>query len=196
VEAVDEVPCSGGVIYDTSVQLSISGIAVQTPDTGKHFLIKSNIIELRTGNTTVPPLDSSRLQVRLAWPDPPAPDPTVLRNNLSLQVARPVGNSTVPLASGTKTFSILTSNTATPPANNGYSTYIGDYVFRISATSLIQSGADMPYRFVVRFPDGVTQIFEGVLNGLTVGGTPEEVLKVTKSVDGVTGKVTYTVTDL
>lgn len=195
VEAIDEVACAGGLIFDTTVRLSVTGISVQTPDPGKHFLMKSNVIELRTGNTPVPPIDNSRLSVRLAWPDA-----SNTRNNLRLDVVRPVGTSVVPLGVSpvsalSKTFSILTSTPPVALGTNQFSSQVGEYFFRVSATRLTQTPMDLRYRFVARYPDGKTEIFEGVLEGLTTSSAAETLLKVTKSVDPDNGKAIFVVTD-
>jgi len=190
-EADDEVPCSGGVLYDTSVNLSITGIALQTPDPGKHFLMKSNVIQIRTGNTAVPPSDNSRLSVRFAWPDPAS-----TLNNIRLTVTRPVGTSTPTLVAseGGRTFSIL-SSLVSPALNSAtnFSSQTGEYLFKINAVGLVSSPVNLPYRFIVRFPDGKSQLFEGVYNDLTTSSPQKTVLKVTKNVDLATSKVTYVV---
>lgn len=193
-EADDEVPCAGGLVYDATVDMKITAIHLNKVEPGKHYLMTSNVIQLRTGDTPVPPVDNTRLSVRFAWPQPGSS-----LNNLRLTVVRPTGSTpgthTPTLESiGARTYSILTT-TGIVPNNNNFSAIAGEYLFKISAPALITSPVDMPYRFIVRFPDGTSKLFEGVYSNLTTTSPQLTVLKVTKIVDPVTFAVSYTVTD-
>lgn len=193
-EADDDVPCAGGLLFDSTVDMRITAINLNTVEIGKHYLMTSNNIVLRTGDTPVPALDNTRLSVRLAWPKPASS-----LNNIRLTVTRPAGSTpathTPTLESiGTRTYSIL-STLGTVPNNNAFSGAEGEYIFRINAQALVTSPVDLPYRFIVRFPDGTTKIFEGVYPAMTTASPPLAVLKATKVVDPGSGAVSYIVTD-
>jgi len=192
-EATDEIPCAGGPLYDTTVDLSITGIALKTVESGKHYLIKSNVITLQTGNTSVPASDNSRLSVRFVWPEPGSQ-----RNNIRLTVTRPAGlaNSTVPLDASTRTrnYGILTT-VALANNLNTYSSHSGEYLFKINAERLINTPVDLPYRFVIRFPDGASRLIEGVYENLTTASPQKTILKVVKTVNPANNLATYIVTE-
>jgi hypothetical protein len=97
--ATGEIPAAGGAIFNTTMELFLSGIALKRTEPGKHYLMKSNVISINTGSTSVPTDDNSRLQIRFAWYNP-----STTRNNLKVFVDRPNGSayqSAVNSASGT-----------------------------------------------------------------------------------------------
>src|SRR6476620_3486470 len=83
-----EIPAAGGAIFNTEMELFLSGIALKTVEPGKHYLLDSNRITLYTGNTTVPTDDINRLQIKFSWYNPSA-----TRNNLRVFVDRPNANT-------------------------------------------------------------------------------------------------------
>lgn len=181
--AIGEVNCAGGELYNSTVDMYISALNLQTAELGKHYLINSNTIVLDTGNTTVPGSDDTRLQVKFAWPDPDG-----VANNLRLTVVKPNNTTTIPsLAAGARQYNI----TNVLGANGA----LGDYYFKIRATALTTSPIDMPYRFILRFPNGSSKLFQGVFEDLTTASSERTVLKVTKSTDPVTNQSVYVVTD-
>lgn len=97
--ATGEIPAAGGAIFNTTMKLFLSGIALKRTEPGKHYLLKSNVVTINTGSTTVPSDDNTRLQIRFAWYNP-ATD----RNNFRVFVDRPNAatyTSPVNSASGT-----------------------------------------------------------------------------------------------
>ena len=189
-EATDEIPCAGGLLYDTTVNLSMTGIALKTVESGKHYLIKSNVITLQTGDTSVPPSDNSRLSVRFTWPEPASS-----LNNIRLTIVRPDNvNNTPILDAGVRDYAILTTVTNVN-ALNKYSSQPGEYIFKINAVRLIDSPVNLPYRFVVRFPDGTSRLIQGVYENLTTTSPQKIVLKAVKTVNPATNIATFVVTE-
>lgn len=189
-EAIDDIPCAGGILYDTTVDLSMTAIALKTVEPGKHYLMKSNVITLDTGDTVVPASDVSRLSIRFAWPQPSSS-----LNNIRLTIVRPNNTTSIPtLASGSRTYGILTSTAVLNAA--GYSSQVGEYLFNINAVGLVSSPVDLPYRFIVKFPDGSSKLIQGVYPALTTASPPKTVLKAVKTVNPGTGAVSFTVTEV
>jgi len=189
-EAIDEIPCAGGILYSTTVDLSMTAIALKTVELGKHYLIKSNVITLQTGDTTVPPSDFTRLSIKFAWPQPSSS-----LNNIRLTIVRPNNTTSIPtLSGGSRTFAILTSAAALNAPT--YSSQAGEYLFNISAVGLVNSPVDMPYRFLIRFPNGSSKLIQGVYPALTTASPPKTVLKAVKTVNPGTGTVSFTVTEV
>lgn len=189
----DQVSCAGGALYNSTVDLSVTAINLNTVEQGKHYLIKSNVITLKTGNTSVPPVDNTKLQVKFAVPQPGSS-----LNNIRVYVTRPDAAVTQPssdASTGARTYSVTNSNTSANSA--GLSGQLGDYIFKISAfNSLVTSPVDLQYRFVIRFPNGTSKLFEGVYPGLTLTSPQLPVLKVTKVENPVSHAISYEVTQL
>lgn len=76
---------------------------------------------------------------------------------------------------------ILTAGNRNLPTN---STPEGDYVFKISPSSLVSGTTSLPYRLVVVYPTGEVKILNGVYNGIATGSPYKDVLKVTKTGTG------------
>lgn len=56
-----------GVYSGSSCTFQLTGIALQTVEIGKHYLIKSNVLNIATGDFSAPTENSSKLQIRLNW---------------------------------------------------------------------------------------------------------------------------------
>jgi hypothetical protein len=174
-----EINAAGGGIFDTTFDLYLTAIELFTVEKGKHYLIKSNNLEINTGNTTIQDVDTRRLSVKLVWPN------FATNNNLRFNIDKPtLGDANVTSLSGGKThfFNVADSpnNTTTNSAE------VGDYTLNITAISLLTTPIDMPYRLVLVYPNGKVEVFNGVYPGLTVGSPLRAVLKINKSVvDGV-----------
>jgi len=188
-DTVQEVAAAGGAIYNSELEMSVTAILLNTVEPGKHYLMKSNVIKLATGNTPVPSSNNTRLQLRFAWPDANS-----TLNNIRLNIRRPDGTSAAPPAldnasnggsNGYRNFNILNDDTAIP----------GEYIFSIVANRLVTTPFDLPYRFIVRFPDGSSKLIQNVYPGLTLLSPERAVLKVTKVVN-TNGTIQYTVEEI
>lgn len=346
---LEEIPAAGGAIFESTLDMYLSAIVLKHAQPGKHYLIKSNIITLNTGNTAVPVDDDKRFQLRFVWFNP-----SPSRNNFRVFVDRPntasyvsgpgvsnvstlvtvsstVGlqpgmgvqvssgqglfptNTVVTAVNSATTFTVsqapttanalgsntvisaggneiiltnATSATTTNPAittitlgsgntnglevgmtvtvidnttgrfrpgttisringpnsfnvslainptlgqgvalsnatiavsspdvipvvnnsvshdikndageiSNASSTAQGEYIFKMIPLNLLNSGADVPYRVVWKYPNGTTGFTEGVFEAATLNSPSKEVIKVTKSGTGTSA--TYTVTPL
>lgn len=201
-QGVGEILAAGGDLFDNTFTLAATAIELYTVEPGKHYLLDSNILDLRTGNTTIPDNDLSRLQIKLAWPD--ASSST---NNLRLVIDRPdpIADANPPITGSIRLHYISNVNATTPNSNNS-SNVSGEYILKINAQRLISTPAptNMPYRVVVNFPDDTVKVFEGVYNNLYANdpATPanEEspllpVVKITKTVNG-DGSISFTAVQL
>ena len=187
----DEIPCAGGAIYNSSVDLSITAINLKTVEQGKHYLIKSNVITLETGDTSVPSSDNTKLQVRFAVPESGS-----TLNNIRLYVTRPDNTVSVPgneSSTPTRLYSV-TNGASNSVTSSGL---VGEYILKIAAfNSLVTSPVDLPYRFVVRFPDGSSKLFQGIYPALTLSSPQLPVLRIVKTEDPVSHVISYDVTQI
>ncbi|MFT3793853.1 hypothetical protein [Flavobacterium sp.] len=162
--ASEKILASGGAVFDSTMELYISGIALKTVEPGKHYLIDSNKIIFNTGNTATPSDDINRLQVRVAWFNP-----STSRNNMRVYVDRPGSYShtlppgatvvsggpitnptnTVTLASGSSTASLQVGAIVNVSSGPGHflpyttiTSILSDSQFRISRAPLSALGAN------------------------------------------------------
>lgn len=172
--ASGKINAAGGGIYNTSFNLFLSAIELFTVEQGKHYLIKSNSVQVNTGSTTIQDPDGRRLSIKLVWENLSS------SNNLRFNIVRPgASDANVTSLSGGKTHYINVDNSGTASTNNSY--LEGEYVINITALSLTTSPIDMPYRLVLVHPNGKVEVFNGVYSGLTVGAPLLPILKVTKT---------------
>ena len=189
--ATGEIFAPGGSIFDTTFQLYLSGIALQTVEPGTHFLLESDQISLPTGSSGIPLQDPDKLIVRLVWPTPAA-----ATNNLNLIVDRPtLADVTAPFNSSYGRQHLINVASTSSSNSAALSTLPGEYIFSIKATALPVSPVDLPYRVIVVFPNGDAQVFSGVYSGLTVDSPAIPVVKVNKVIGG-TGQTTFEITNL
>jgi hypothetical protein len=172
--ASGKINAAGGGIYNTSFNLFLSAIELFTVEQGKHYLIKSNSVQVDTGSTTIQDADGRRLSIKLVWENLSS------SNNLRFNIVRPgASDANVTSLSAGKTHFINVDNSGTASTNNSY--LEGEYVINITALSLTTSPIDMPYRLVLVHPEGKVEVFNGVYSGLVVGAPLLPVLKVTKT---------------
>lgn len=189
--ASGEINSPGGAIFDTTFKLYLSGIALQTVDPGIHYLIQSDTLYIPTGSSGIPAQDPTRLIVRLVWAN------ASTANSLHLVVDKPDPQSTVNAANvgGTaKQHAILVNGTN--QNSTALSTILGEYTFGVKAAALTTSPVDMPYRVIVVFPNGDTEVYSGVYNGLDLSSPVLPVLKVVKQVNPETAQNEFVTTNL
>lgn len=180
--ATGEIFSAGGTLFDSTFDLYLSGIALQTADPiGTHFLLTSDVLKIGTGSSAIPTQNSERLLVKLVWPF--ANSST---NTLQLRVDRPVGADATPsFSTGGKTHGIDVAGRSNPTeSGNSISHNAGDYIFSIKATALFQQPVDLPYRLIIVYPDGTTDIYSGIYFGLTTTSPEISVAKINKSYQG------------
>lgn len=189
--ATGKIKAVGGSIFSSSFDLTLTAINLQTVESGKHYLLGSNNVNIKTGNSTIPDVDPSRLIIKFAWLFPST------TNKLRLNIDRPgtIADANVfTLNSYGKIHYIKNVGTTN---NDNISTAEGDYVVNIAADgigSLINQPQDMPYRLILVHPDGKVQVFEGTYTGLTETSPLKAVLKINKTTTA--GVVVYTATDI
>lgn len=174
--ATGEINAAGGGIFNSTFDLFLSAIELYTVENGKHYLIKSNNLQIETGNTSIQDADGRRLSVKLVWPN------FSTANNLRFNIDKPgaLADANVNSISGGKTHVINIDNNG-PNNSTSNSSAEGDYIFSISAISLTASPIDMPYRLVLVHPDGKVEVFNGVYPGLVVGAPLLPILRVNKT---------------
>lgn len=180
--ATGEIFAAGGTLFDSTFDLYLSGIALQTADpVGTHFLLTSDVVKVGTGSSAIPAQNSERLLVKLVWPF--ANSQT---NTLQLRVDRPVGADALPsFAAGGKQHGINVKAGQSPSeTGNAISHNPGDYFFSIKATALLQQPIDLPYRLIIVYPDGSTDIFSGIYTGLTTSSPEITIAKINKAYSG------------
>lgn len=198
-----EILAAGGSIFNSTFSLALTAIELYTVEPAKHYLLASNVINVNTGNTTIPAEDASRLQIKLEWPDASSS-----KNRLKLVIDRPdpVLDALPPLSTS-MILHYITNVDALSPNTNGTSNVKGEFILKISAFKLLSTPnpTDLPYRIVVNHPEGKVEVFEGVYNNLFADNPAtttvnEEspllpVLKITKTV-GTDGVVSFSAVKL
>lgn len=180
--AEGEIESPGGNLFNSTFDLSLTGIELYTVELGTHYLMTSDPVVIATGNSTVPATNPERLQVRLIWEN------ASTANNVRFFVDKPTGTdqNLTQLSTG-KNHSIVKADGGGATNGTAALSYAeGDYIFSITGISQ-NTPIDFPYRLIVRFPNGDTQVLEGVYQGMVGGSTPsplKPVLKVTKTGQG------------
>lgn len=186
--AEGEIESPGGNLFNSTFELSLSGIELYTVEPGTHYLMTSDPLIIATGNSTVPTTNTTRLQVRLIWENATA------ANNVRFFVDKPSGTDReAPLGVG-KNHAIMKESASCAGANGtiALSYCPGDYIFSITGSSQ-PTPVDLPYRVIVKFPNGDTRVFEGTYVGMSNASPLKPVLKVTKTGDG--DDAVFSVTD-
>lgn len=168
----------GGEFFTGKFTMSVTAINLQTVEAGKHYLIRSNPVEVNTGDTALLSTQADRLKIGFAWPNP------IVGNSIKVSIDRPT-LADVSIFNITSDFGRVHSIFNEGTTNTGViSSAPGDYIFSIGGDgpgSLLVQGQDLPYRLVIRFPDAKVLIFEGVYQGFTTSSPLIPVLKVTKT---------------
>lgn len=186
-EKISSIKSPGASVFVSQFELSVTAISLRHAEIGKHYLIKSDVISIGTGATGVQDKDVNKLSIKLVWPFMSS-----TTNDVKLMITKPGQTNSVEISSiqsapgGDGKFHGLripyTPNLISSPSNSNQD---GDYIFSITGKNLITSPIDMPYRFVLVYPNGDVEFFNGVYQGMFVNAPLIPVLKVTKAnVDG------------
>ena len=172
---------------------------------GKLYTMTSNKLVLDYGDSLngIPAANAGRLGIRFDSEGPYGAnannlDLVFLKNGLAITPASDFGAA----SQTTRPYFGTRTNTGREENININSTVADNatYTINIFAKNLILSPVNMPYRFMVRFPDEKVRVYAGVLNGLTVGtpATAIPVLQIIKTTPPVNGVPTadYQVTSL
>lgn len=179
-----KVAAVGGDIFDTTFDIQLTAISLETVEIGKQYLLTSDIIPIATGSSSVPDDDSSKLQIKLVWENA-----ALDKNNIKLTVDRPspISDAFPGITGSIYRLHNIGATTSTTPNGTGSSNVAGEYFLKISATNLIASSVDLKYKIILKFPDGSTKVYQGVYSGMTTDLTIsplKSILKITKSITG------------
>lgn len=175
--------------FNNTLELSLSGIELSVADSGKHYLLNSNVISLDCGDSTIPAILAStvapRLRVRFDWKGPYGEG----ENDLDLYILRVE-------AGGGQTV-VGTGFTGTRYEDGSILNSAPDATYIVAAESFtLTYGSELgsiPYRYTLRFPDTSVKTFAGTFTDFTEGDFVEVLQIVKTTVDGV---VSYNVTQL
>lgn len=184
-DATSTLPFNLGVQVYLSAINTAASIDYPFGFAGKQYSLTSNVIDLGYGDSTFLAVNPNKLGVKLDFPGPYTGSTP---NNLNLRVKRDgivitvAGNSqtTAPV------YGTTTASGRYEPININASAPDGEYTLEVFAAKLTTDPSDVPYRFVIRFPDETTKVIAGILPGLTVtpaaGAIPK--LKIVKTTVG------------
>ena len=173
--ATEEITSPGGSLFETTFEMYISGIALQTVELGTHYLIESNVLIIPTSSSTVPTQDTNALTVRLVWPNASGSGST-----MQLTIDRPdplvdvVGGL---FTAGGRQHKIRNADGV---SNNNISSPTGDYIFGVKPSGIVGS-QDIPYQFIVIYPNGDAVVYTGTYVGATATSPSINVAKINKS---------------
>jgi hypothetical protein len=177
----DKIAAVGGLVYDTTFELSMTAIKLQTVEPGIHYLLTSNKKVINTGNNSIPEAESDRLKIRFVWENPSA------TNKFKCWIKKPgvaadvEGNN----FTGSAIEHVIKTVSATSNGNGSLSSKEGEYIFRLAADQQLVSPENKKYRIIVVFPNGDVTVYNGVFENLTQGSLDKkDVLKITKDGSG------------
>jgi hypothetical protein len=186
---VGKISAVGGSIFNTTFDLKLTAINLQTVEEGKHYLISSDSVQIETGDSTVPGTNSKALIMRLVWPYPS------ITNNLKYNINKPGTLPDINVLTLNEYGKVHTINNTGSTNNSNISSAEGEYIISITADGvLVNEPKDMPYRMILVHPNGKLEVFEGVYEGLSSVSPLKPILKVTKEV--IDGEVRYSATDV
>lgn len=187
---------TGNGSFTQSMRLNLSAISLKNEIIGKQYLLNSNIVEIPLGDSSIPISNSNRCIVRFDWAGPWGESGNPLANNMNMIVKRNgVAYSTVNPA--TIPPSLANQNTSTTGRYETFSIMNsypdGDFTFEPFAVSSNVSGFEnLPYRFIISFPNDTSKTYSGQYTGLIAPSTPVEKFKIRKLTDPVSSVVNYT----
>lgn len=178
--------------FTQEMKLQLNSIVLAKAVAGTIYSISSPIVNLMLGETTLPVSNSSRCIVKFDWQGPWGSEGNPLNNNMNLVVKRDgvIFNQGIPPATAIQ-------NLKSGDRDESFSIVDtfpdGLYSFEPFALSLNVPGFEnLPYRFVVVFPDDTAKTYQSSYSGLTSPSLPTEKFKINKKTDPATGKVEYT----
>ncbi len=173
----DKILAVGGLVYDTTFDLSMTAIKLQTEEPGIHYLMTSNKISIGTGNNSIPDVEDDRLIIRFVWENPSTINKFKCWINKPGSTADIEGNN----FSGTSIEHVIKTVTTTSNGNGSLSSKEGEYIFKLSADQQLVSPENKKYRIILVFPNGDVTVYNGVFENLTQGSLDKkDVLKITK----------------
>ena len=172
----DKITAVGGLVYNTTFQLSITAINLQTVEPGIHYLINSNKVSVNTGNTRIPEAESGNVIVRFAWENMK----TV--NRFKCWIKLPTSANDIEAATFAENVGITHKMKLSGNSNNGnISTSEGEYFFKLQSFRQLVPSEDKNYRIIIVFPNGDVTVYNGVFENCTLGDPlKKDVLKITK----------------
>jgi hypothetical protein len=189
-----KISAVGGSVYNTTFSLKMTAINLQTVEPGIHYLMTSNSISILTGSTTVPSASSDRLIIRVVSQNATSSDRFVL----NIDRPDPGANGTgLYVANGGYTEHFIRVANSPTTESASFSWREGTYILSLSAPSGLPDGTvprDKEYRIIIVKPNGESEVFNGVYEGLTATSPQKPVLSITKTVNG--DNVTFTPTEL
>jgi hypothetical protein len=189
-----KISAVGGSVYNTTFSLKMTAINLQTVEPGIHYLMTSNSISILTGSTTVPSASSDRLIIRVVSQNATSSDRFVLN------IDRPdpgINGTGLYVANGGYTEHFLRVANSPTTESASFSWREGTYTLSLSAPSGLPDGTvprDKEYRIIIVKPNGESEVFNGVYEGLTATSPQKPVLSITKTVNG--DNVEFTATEL
>ena len=185
----DEIDAVGGLVFDTTFELSMTAIRLKTTEPGTHYLMTSNKVVINTGSSSIPDVESDRLQVRIVWENP---SPS---NRFKLWIDKPDGSTTDILGNNFNNALLhVIRNNATGNENGSQSFAEGDYIFKLAPQAQLLPEEDKKYRIILVFPTGDVKVFNGIYENLTLDSPKKHVLKITKTGSG--GNASYSAVQL
>lgn len=173
----DKIAAVGGLVYDTTFELSMTAIRLQTVEPGIQYLMTSNKISINTGNNSIPEAESDRLKIRFVWENPSS------TNKFKCWIKKPgvaadvEGNN----FTGSAIEHVIKTVSTTSNGNGSLSSKEGEYIFKLAADRQLVSPENKKYRIILVFPNGDVTVYNGVFENLTQGSLDKkDVLKITK----------------
>jgi hypothetical protein len=188
VTGIIQVPSSEAPIlmpFNNAMKLSLTAILLTEGEKGTHYLLNSNELTLDFGDSAIPVPNITRLQIRFDWAGP------YEQNDLDMYVIRVNADNSLTVVgtgfTGTRYENGVILNTAVN----------GNYVVAAEAYTTVygdQTG-DIPYRYILRYPDNSVKTFSGTFVDMAEGDF-EFTLQIVKAAPASGTLPTYTVTQL
>lgn len=147
---------SGGVFINTNCTFELSAISLKTIELGKHYLLSSNKLSIGTGNSSIPAINSTKLQIKLSWLFPSSGD-----NNLNMLIDRPNIFNYTPTTSNSLARVITVPSTSNLLVGMLVKVVSGTGVF---ASNTIVESITSPTTFVVNI-NPITVLNDAIIEG-------------------------------
>jgi hypothetical protein len=186
--ATGKILVGGSSVFDSSFKLYLSAIHVNNNDSGVHYLLNSNTIDLLSSNSSVPDLFDDRLQVKIAWENNSKKNTVrcYVKNSSNQQYT--IANGDYPKDFKSYYISnsqrINTVNGTAIPTGTRYQYLPSEYTFSIGAISvndLETNPIDLKYKITFVYPNGNIKIFSGTYFNMSNTSGKLDIAKVTKT---------------
>lgn len=147
----------GGGTFDLNFNLKLTAINLKKVVLGKHFLLNSNVVNIASGNSTVPTTNDKRLKISIDWEN------TTIINKIKVKVERvklttitlrgSQGNANIKIGSSTY---VATFNTDLNTTASDFVALHASTISAVNAVDVLAVGSDLQFTYYTSVPPVIT----------------------------------------